>query len=387
MLDALIVLGAIGVFYRGTKIGLVRQLCSTAGFFIGLILGAWIGPAIVRHIQGTDARAVAAVFITLGCAFLLLTVGEYIGINIKYKALPKSMQSTDNGFGGLISVISMLIGIWLVSAIIAASPSMPGLQTAIRSSAIINKLDRSLPPAPNVVAKLSHLIDPNGFPDVFIGNEPVPQTPINLPSLGSLADAVKTDRASVVRIKGQGCGGIVSGSGFVVRQGLIATNAHVVAGIRHPYVQDASGSHPATAIWFDPNLDFALLRADVSDRSLDLSGSKAPRGTPAAVLGYPGGGNFSAKPAAVMEELEAAGRNIYGTGHTLRDVYEIQADVVPGNSGGPLVAKDGRVIGIVFAASTDYNHVGYSLTTDRLNNAIDQATSRDQAVGTGACAE
>ena len=89
----------------------------------------------------------------------------------------------------------------------------------------------------------------------------------------------------------------------------------------------------------------------------------------------------------MLAEFNAVGRNIYGSGHTVRDVYEIQANVIPGNSGGPLVGADGRVIGVVFAESTSYNHVGYSLTTSQVSGELKQAAGRTQAVSTGSCAE
>jgi S1-C subfamily serine protease len=318
---------------------------------------------------------------------LFLIVGEYVGIQLKYRALPKKLHKADNGLGSMLSAVSLLIAVWLIAYVVnGASASAP--RKIVHDSRIINQLNRTLPSAPKVIAQLGHLIDPNGFPDVFIGNEPVPRTPVNLPSLGDLAGAVKADRDSVVRIKGQGCGGIVSGSGFVVGSGLVATNAHVVAGISHPFVQDVKGSHPAKAIWFDPDLDFALLKVSgLSEKSLRFNDSVVGRDTPVAVLGYPGGGNFSAKAGAVLEEVRAAGRNIYGTKRVVRDIYEVHTDIVPGNSGGPLVGKDGRVVGIVFAESTSYKHVGYALVSDHLDSTISHAASRDKAVGTGACAE
>ncbi len=385
--DILIVLFGIAALYRGKKIGFVRQLCSTAGFFGGLLLGAWLEPHIISHVHSTDTRAIVALTVILGAAMVLASVGEYVGIHLKYRVLPKRLNATDNGLGGLLSIVSLLLAVWLMASIINTSAT-PALQTPIRSSRIINQLNKWLPPAPRVIANLSHLIDPNGFPDVFIGNEPVPRANVNLPALGDLAAAVNADKDSVLRIQGQGCGGIVSGSGFVVAPGVIATNAHVVAGIRQPYAQDGSGSHSASVIWFDPDLDFALLRAPgITGHKLALISNTAAQDTPAAVLGYPGGGGFSAKAAVVLDEITASGRNIYGTGHTLRDVYEVQADVIPGNSGGPVVGKDGKVIGIIFAESTSYNHVGYALATSQLNQTIARAEANNQVVGTGRCAE
>ena len=386
LVDILILVFCIVAVYRGRDIGFIRQLFSTVGFFVGLFIGAMLQPHTVQFGHTTFVRAVITLVTTLGCGFLLLLVGEYIGVRLKHKVLVKRINVYDNHLGSVLSVLSLLFSVWLTAAIIGSLP-FTDLQTEVHSSRIVRTLNRALPNAPTVIADLGQLVDPNGFPQVFIGNEPAPKGNVNLPSLGDLASAVQQDRDSVVRVEGQGCGGIVEGSGFVIGSDLVATNAHVVAGIAQPFVQDANGSHRATAIWFDPNLDFAVLRVpNLSGRSLVISNQKVAHGTAAAVLGYPGGGGFNAKAAAVLDQFTASGRNIYGKGNTNRDVYEIQADIIPGNSGGPLVTKDGTVVGVVFAESTSYQHVGYALTTPQVNNEIRQAVAQSHFVSTGKCA-
>jgi S1-C subfamily serine protease len=387
LVDIFIIAFCITALYRGRELGFVRQLCSTVGFFGGLFIGAWLEPHTVSLAHTQLSRILITFVTTLGCALIFLTIGEYAGVRLKHKVIVRRINRYDNGLGSLLGVGSFLVSVWLTAAIITALP-FPSLQMTFHDSRIVSALDRVLPNAPTVIADLGSLIDPNGFPQVFIGNEPAPRGNVNLPSLGSLQTAVNRDKDSVVKVEGQGCGGIVEGSGFVVGSNLVATNAHVVAGIRHPYVQDANGTHSTTVIWFDPNLDFAVLRvSNLSGESLVISHSHVSSGTAAAVLGYPGGGPLSAGPAAVLDEFTASGRNIYGRSNTERDVYEIQANVIPGNSGGPLVAKDGSVIGVVFAESTAYQHVGYALTTAQVTSAINQAAAQNQAVGTGHCAE
>jgi S1-C subfamily serine protease len=104
-------------------------------------------------------------------------------------------------------------------------------------------------------------------------------------------------------------------------------------------------------------------------------------------LGYPGDGPFTAGTAAVLEEFTAVGRNIYDQGTTDRDVYSIDANVIPGNSGGPLVDLNGQVMGVVFATSTEYNDVGYALGVPQVIHEIDQARLANHTVSTGSCAE
>ena len=179
------------------------------------------------------------------------------------------------------------------------------------------------------------------------------------------------DAPSTVKIEGSGCGVIQEGSGFVVAPGLVVTNAHVVAGISRPIVIDQYGDHPATAALYDSRLDIAVLRVPgLRDQPASLLEGSAlvGSGSAAAVLGYPEGGPFKAVPAGVADAFEATGLDIYGNATVTREIYELDAVIQPGNSGGPLIAsgdkaagiRDGTVIGVVFARSTTDTSVGYA---------------------------
>jgi S1-C subfamily serine protease len=350
-----------------------------------LFLGSWLEPHIISLAHSPEGRAALAVIAVLGCALTLMTVGEFIGLHIKHRVMSQRFHKFDNGLGSGLSTLTCLLGVWLLAAGASSLPS-PEVRDFVRDSAIVRTLNRALPSAPNVISKLGHIINPNGFPDVFIGDEPLPPAHLNLPALGDLAAAVEADKNAVVRIRGPGCGGIVSGSGFVVKKQLIATNAHVVAGIGQVYVQDSTGTYKASLVWFNPGLDFALLRVTgIATPPLQLTTETAGLGTPAAVLGYPGGGPFTAEPAVVHEAFKAKGRDIYGRAPTLRDVYELQAKIEEGNSGGPLVAKDGKVIGMIFAESTSYKDVGYALTASQIADEINRAGT--QTVSSGRCTD
>lgn len=387
--DIIIIIFVILALLRGFEIGAVRQIFSAGGFLGGLFLGTWLSHWLVHYAHTTQSRSWLALICTVGCALILLAVGEYIGLVLKTR-LSKNHEGDliDRGVGIAIGGLTTLITIWLAAAILVRLPYTT-LQNDIRASSIITNIDQHLPSAPNVIADLSHDIDPNGFPEVFSGAEPVP---INLntptPPPAKFAAAVTADQASVVKIEGLGCGGIVEGSGFVVSSDLVATNAHVVAGVANPYVIDSNGEHRATVIWFDKNLDFAVLQVnDLAGKSLHINDNDAANGSSAVVMGYPGNGSFTATPAVVLDEFLADGSNIYGQGNTQRQIYEIKATVIPGNSGGPLANVSGQVIGIVFAQSTTYNRVGYALTMKAVVAELSQAEARPTPTSTGACAE
>lgn len=386
LVDFIILLFAFSSLYRGREIGFIRQLSSAAGFFGGLFLGAWLQQYTRLLAQTDGGQSLLTVMTTLGSALVFLTIGEFIGIYLKHHIrVQKRVNKHDIGAGGLIGVVSLFISAWLLAALASALPFIK-VQEGIQKSRIVSALNDYLPDAPTVLANFGQLIDPNGFPDVFTGAGPIPRTDVATPSLGSLQQAVSLAQDSVVKLESRGCGGLVDGSGFVVGNGLVVTNAHVVAGIRNPTIKDQNGSHQAQVIAFDPSLDFALLRADdLSGAPLRLDTTTARRGTPAAVLGYPGGGGLKASAAVILDQFIATGRNIYGRGISERSVYEIKANVIPGNSGGPLVAADGKVIGVIFAESTSYDQVGYALTAAEVAPKIAQAMSQNRTVSTGSC--
>jgi S1-C subfamily serine protease len=118
---------------------------------------------------------------------------------------------------------------------------------------------------------------------------------------------------------------------------------------------------------------------------LSLAQDELGRGAEGAVVGFPAGGNLAGEPAASRRVLRAVGRDIYGDGTVVRSIYELQALVRPGNSGGPFVLVDGRVAGLVFAASTTDPAIGYAITSIEIADEVSQGVGSTSAVSTGPC--
>lgn len=389
IIDLVLALLLVGIIVRGRDTGFVRQFFSAIGFIGGLFLGAALQPLILSYITTTASRAIVAFLVSLSCALLVSTIGDLIGGTLKFRFLRSLMlNKLDGVLGSIAGVLTILAAVWLLTPITRSLPA-PELQKTINGSWVISTINRLMPSAPNFVAGLDHLINPNGFPDVFadFDRQPLdPDTP--LPELGDLRAGVEKARASIVKIEGRGCGGTVEGSGFVAAANIVVTNAHVIAGVDDPKVVDTTGYHSTTVIWFDPDLDLAILRTtDLNLAPLVISTTIVDAGTASVVAGYPGGGGFTASPSAILEQLDARGRDIYGKSFTNRSVYELKADIVSGNSGGPLIDKNGTVIGLVFAESATYDDIGYALTMGAVQQGIDQAIRRDQVVDTASCAE
>ena len=370
---------------QGAMAGALAQVLSLGGLVLGLVVGAYFAPRVTQWVTSPTAKAMTALLCVFGVATVLATVGRVIGTRVGNGLRATPLRSLDAALGIGVAVVVTLVSAWLVSSMIANAPINP-IAVQVQRSAILRFVDRYLPPAPPVIARIQQLIDTSGLPLVFAQLEPQAAPRLPLPASPLVRAAFVHAAASTVKLESPACGGTEEGSGFVVAPGVVVTNAHVIAGARRSFIVANGATTAATPILFDPNLDIAVLRDNsVHAPLLQLADTTEGRGTAGATIGYPGGGPLTASAAVVLADLNATGRNIYGTSTTRRSIYEIESVVRPGNSGGPLVEPDGTVIGVVFARSTVNGDIGYALTSPAVRQQVFRAQSLDTPVGTGSC--
>ena len=104
------------------------------------------------------------------------------------------------------------------------------------------------------------------------------------------------------------------------------------------------------------------------------------------VLGYPLDGPFTATAGKIRQMINLKGPNIYDTGEITRQVYTVRAVVRSGNSGGPMIDPQGRVVGVVFGAALDDQETGFVLTVEQVSTALRSASQLTRGVDTGNCA-
>ena len=381
LLLVLVVLSGIAGYRRGFTL----QAFGFGGLLLGLVVGALLAPSIARIVDGPNARAGLAVLVMLAVAALGNAAGWFVGVHARDRATSR-FGKADSVAGSAVAVVASLLAIWFVALNLANGP-FPAVANEIRGSAVVRTLDAALPQPPSLLAQVRRLFNRFGFPDVFSGIPPLPAEPVRPPSQEEARAAAEAAASSTVQVIGPACDAIQEGSGFVAADGYIVTNAHVVAGMDDPQVRSAvGGSWEATTVLFDPELDLAILAApDAPGPSLPLATGPLDRGTPGAVLGYPQGGPLDVRRAAVRRTIDAVGRDIYGHGEVERLVLELQTLVRPGNSGGPFVLPDGRVGGVVFAASSGDEDVGYAIAASEVDDGLRSAIGRTTAVDTGPC--
>jgi len=198
---------------------------------------------------------------------------------------------------------------------------------------------------------------------------------------------VASTKGSVLKIRSVAprCGKVIDGSGFVVAPNRVMSNAHVVAGSETVTVEADGQLYDASVVSYDPEADISLLDVpDLPSPPLGFDQREAPTGTDAVVMGYPGGGAFTATPARIREIIQLKGPDIYHSNTVTREVYTIRGTVRQGNSGGPLIDRDGRVLGVVFGAAVDDADTGFVLTANEVAKQMAKV-GNSAKVPTGTC--
>ena len=374
----------------GFRSGALPQIGGLLGAVGGGALAVLVLPLLVDPL---DAVPVAIrPYVVLAGLLAAVGVGEGIGSKLgRYVtgALGGGfLGAADRVGGAFVGAAQALLIVWLAGGLLAIGP-VPRLTTAAQTSTAIRSLNGILPPPAEIAGELGNLLDASGLPDVFVGFEPLPRAPVDLPTDTAARAIAKLAEASTVRINTAACGFTASGSGVVVSDGYVITNAHVVAGSHDGAVRitGIDGARvDARVVLFDPSLDVAVLFApDLRAVPLTFASNDPDRGTVGAALGYPGGGPLKIVPAAVTGAYNAIGRDIYGQARVEREILELRAQIDRGDSGGPFVLRDGTVGGIVFAEARTDPDVGYALSPTSVHDRIQPAIGRTRPVATGAC--
>ncbi len=386
--DAVLLAGCLLFALSGLRHGFLVGMASSVGVIGGGLLGVVVAslatrwPLLSEPLRLLVAWAVVVALSWAGFAFGRLAIGSWTRRRSSSTGL---VRRADAVAGGLLNVAGLLLAAWLVSA---AAPSWehPRLAAQFEDSELIAAVVRVVPPAAEAVPERLRGALGNALPDGVSRPRPVAAADPDL----ARSRAVELAPVSVLRVTGVAarCPGRqrVQGTAFVFARDRLLTNAHVVAGVQRVRVQTASGALDADVVLFDPDTDVAVLYVPgLRVPPLRFSDRRADRGAGAVVAGYPKDGPFDAQPARVRGLGRATFADITGVGRVTRDVYDVQAVISTGNSGGPLLTPDGRVLGMITAAAEDLPGVGYVLTSAELSPAVRTGRTATVAVATDAC--
>ena len=389
LLDLILIIAAIAYAVGGFRNGALIGGLSFAGFFGGAALGAQLAKPLGKRLAEGSAQVPVAIVSVLLFAMLGQLVAVWIAGRIRSQVTWRPARHLDNALGALFSILAVLLVAWMIAVPVASSP-FPGLAGQVRRSVVIRTVDNSLPqPIRNLYSSLRLFIDRSGFPQVLGALQPtrIVDVPPADPALQN-SPVVAATRPSVLKVRAVAlsCDRGIEGSSFVYSPHHVITNAHVVAGSNEVHVETSQGSLTAHVVLFDPERDVAVLYVpDLQAPPLSLSSRAAVTGQDAIVLGYPQDGPFDVRAARVRDRERISGHDIYGQATVDRDIYSIRSVVRSGNSGGPLIATNGSVLGIVFASALDSPDTGFVLTADEVAGDAAAGRNATSSVGTGQC--
>jgi hypothetical protein len=378
-LDWLVVAFIALLAFNGMRQGFIVGVLQLAGFAAGAFAGSRIGPLILA---GGSHSPYAPLFALGGAVLLGSFLGGWFqlaGAALRHRIHLPVIDTADGALGLVLGGVLAAGLVWVIGAVALQTPGL-GLRRDVQRSRILRALNDALPPSGFVLNALARF-------------DPLPQ--FAGPSTKGLASPppriardpqIRAAARSVVRVLGTSCGLGVEGSGWVAAAGVVVTNAHVVAGESDTVVQ-AQGAGPkldARVVAFDPTNDIAVLR--VSSLGAPALPVAAPvSGRAAAVLGFPHNGPYDVRAARVGVTQPVLAEDAYGRGPVKRRITTLRGVVRSGNSGGPLVDADGRVVATVFASAVHQRpRGGYAVPEPVVRRRVAGAGSG--RVSTGPCA-
>lgn len=380
--DLLLVIAAVAAAVGGWRMGFLRRLSGWIGAGLGLAAGIVVLPSVMEQLGASSDLTIFAV----GAAVLVLLasigqgIGALIGSRLRLGVDSSVGQRTDAVFGAALGIVGVAVLAWLVLPVMADTEGWPS--ATARGSTLARALSDHLPKPPPQITELERQLAGGEFPKVFDGLRAAPELPP--PPEGSTIgeDLLARLSASTVKLRAPACDRVQSGSGFFVAEGLVATNAHVVAGSDRVSLVTTDGQdHEGVVVAFDPAVDLALVATDLDRPVLPLADPAVGDG--GLVMGFPGGGPFAPSPFQVGERLSARGFDIYESALVERDLLVLSSALAPGDSGSAVVRDDGSVVGVAMAIAPDRAGVAYALASGELAELV--AAAGPSAADTGRC--
>jgi S1-C subfamily serine protease len=384
-LDLILVVLASVFAVEGYRQGFVVGVLGVLGFVGGGAVGGVFSPRVAQALaHGPGQRALVAVVVVFLAGVTGQLLASWAGAAVRSRLTWRPVIRVDAVGGATVSVVSVLLIAWVIGSAVSYAP-VPAVSRQVDYSVVLRGVGRFMPgSAQAVFSGLRRALASGPYAHDFGALAGAGALTVPSPQPGLVdAPGVAKDRPSIVRIEGTSANcGDFEGSGFVFSAHHVVTNAHVVAGVtERPVVEDGYARYQATVVYFDPRRDVAVLYVPGLQAPPLRFAPAARRGIGAIVAGYPDNKGFTPAPGRIASALAASVPTIYQAGRVIRQVYSIRAHIQPGDSGGPLLAPDGTVFGVVFAAA-DRKNYGYALTASEIQPDTHTAANRTTPAST-----
>ena len=387
-LDILLLVLLLAYAVSGYWQGFITGAFATTGLLVGGLFGIWLAPTLLGDADPSVWVSLGALFIVLLAASFGQALMQFIGAKLRAKVTWQPARALDAVGGAALSVVAVLVVAWALGVAVSGA-RIPWVNEQVRGSQVLGEVNQVMPSRANrALDSFNQVVGASDFP-LYLE----PFAPERIIEVGPPPARIATDpqvqaaAQSVIKIHGENsCGGGVEGTGFLYAPDRVMTNAHVVAGVETPRLVTEAGEVDTTVVYYNPDIDVAVLEVDglgLPHLSFDR---EAEAGDPGAVLGFPNDGPYDVQGARIRAEQRLKSPDIYGDGTVVREVYSVRSNIRPGNSGGPMVSPDGKVTGVVFAASVTDQSTGYVLTADQVGEAAAEGISSSAPVSSGRCA-
>ena len=268
LLDWLLVLLVVAYALSGYWQGFVTGAFATIGLLLGGLFGIWLAPQALGDAAPSLWVSLGALFIVILSATIGQAMLQYAGAKVRDKITWQPARAVDAVGGAALSALAVLLVAWALGVAVSGSRIGP-ITPQVRNSTVLAKVNEALPTsAGQALQAFNTVVGTSFFPRYL---EPFAReqiAPVGPPPRRIVGDPDVVDaEASVLKIHGDNkCGRGVEGTGFLISDDRLMTNAHVVAGVSDPEVLVGDDEVDARVVYYNADLDVAVLAVDGVDR-------------------------------------------------------------------------------------------------------------------------
>jgi uncharacterized membrane protein required for colicin V production len=263
LLDWMLVLLVVAYALSGYWQGFVTGAFATVGLLLGGLFGIWLAPQALGDAQPSLWVSLGALFIVILSATIGQAMLQYAGAKVRDQITWQPARAVDAVGGAVLSAVAVLLVAWALGVAVSGSRIGP-ITPQVRNSAVLAKVNEAMPTsAGQALQAFNTVVGTSFFPRYLepFARERIAAVSPPPPRIVRDPDVVDAG-ASVLKIHGDNsCGRGVEGSGFLISDDRLMTNAHVVAGVSDPEVLGVIFAASVT----DNNTGYALTAEQVAE--------------------------------------------------------------------------------------------------------------------------